>query len=116
MAWAGSERAANTSSPTIHLLRRRIQSPEILEHEPPLLGGETLELLPRGIAEPRARACRTRLEQLGDVYAVPGRGAADPLLVLVRFIVREGAARVEQPAVQALLPLRRPPPPPTPPP
>src|SRR6266478_6350627 len=105
MAWAGSERAANTSSPTVHLLLRRIQSPEILEHETALLGGETLQLLPRGITKPRARARRPGFQDVGDVHAVARRGAADALLGLVGLVVRERAAGVEQPAVQALLAL-----------
>src|SRR2546422_6163867 len=105
MAWAGSERAANTSSPTVHLLLRRIQSPEILEYQTALLGRETLQLLPRGITEPRARPRRPGFQDVGDVHAVARRGAADPLLGLVGLVVRERAAGVEQPAVQALLAL-----------
>src|SRR6266436_1642501 len=105
MAWAGSERAANTSSPTVHLLLRRIQSPEILEYQTALLGRETLQLLPRGITEPRARPRRPGFQDVGDVHAVARRGAADPLLGLVGLVVRERPAGVEQPAVQALLAL-----------
>src|SRR5213080_3785925 len=85
--------------------RRCIQSPEILEHQATLLGSETLELLPRRVAEPRARARRPGLQDVGDVNAVPGRGAADALLGLVGLVVRERAARVEQSAVQPLLAL-----------
>src|SRR5436190_13380099 len=80
MAWAGSARAAMTNSPSVHLPRRRIQSPEILEHQATLLGGETLQLFPSRVPEPRARARRTGPQDVGDVHAVPGRGAADPLL------------------------------------
>src|SRR5438105_224110 len=87
------------------LLLRRIQSPEILEHQPTLLGGETLELLPPGVPESRARARRARLQDVGDVHAVSGRGPADPFFVLVGLVVRERAAGVEQSAVQALLAL-----------
>src|SRR2546427_3326998 len=105
MAWAGSERAANTSSPTVHLLLRRIQSPEILEYQTALLGRETLQLLPRGIPEPRARPRRPGFQDVGDVHAVARRGAADPLLGLVGVVVRQRAAGVEQPAVQSLLAL-----------
>src|SRR6267143_1545695 len=107
MAWAGSERAANTSSPTVHLLLRRIQSPEILEHETALFGGETLQLLPRGVTEPRARPSRPGFQDVGGVHAVARRGAADALLGLVGLVIRERAAGVEQPAVQALLALDR---------
>src|SRR6184192_229241 len=82
-----------------------IQSPEILEHQATLLESETLELLPRGVAEPRARARRPGFQDVGDVNAVPGRGAADALLGLVGLVVRERAARVEQSAVQPLLAL-----------
>src|SRR5438309_8618127 len=39
--------------------------------------------------------------------AVADGGAADPLFLLVRLGAREGAARVEQPAVQAALALDR---------
>src|SRR6266513_1126398 len=87
------------------LLLRRIQYPEILEHQAPLFGGEALQLLPRGVAEPRARTRRAGLEDVGNVNAVPARGAADALLGLVGLVVRERAAGVEQSAVQALLAL-----------
>src|SRR5207247_1767005 len=52
-------------------------------------------------------ARRARLQDVGDVHAVSGRGAADALLVLVGLVVRERAAGVEQSAVQALLALDR---------
>src|SRR5947199_2069265 len=87
------------------LLLWRIQPPEILEHQATLLGSETLEFFPRGVAEPRARARRPGLQDVGDVNAVPGRGAADALLGLVGHVVRERAARVWQSAVQPLLAL-----------
>src|SRR5256886_9843114 len=58
IAWEGSTRATRMSSPTVQLLLRRIQSPKILEYQAPLLRGEALQLLPRGVAEPRARAGR----------------------------------------------------------
>src|SRR5438876_9416446 len=134
IAWAGSGRTTSTEriSPSIPRLKpepnttlplramlcrahssewegslplRCIQPPEILEHQPTLLGGETLELLPPGVPEPRARARRARLQDVGDVHAVSGRGPADALLVLVGLVVRERAAGVEQSAVQALLAL-----------
>src|SRR5881296_3008807 len=136
IAWAGSGRTTSTQriSPSIPRLKpepnttlplramlcrahssewegslplRCIQPPEILEHQPTLLGGETLELLPPGVPEPRARARRARLQDVGDVHAVSGRGPADALLVLVGLVVRERAAGVEQSAVQPLLALDR---------
>src|SRR5216117_3539636 len=134
IAWAGSGRTTSTEriSPSIPRLKpepnttlplramlcrahssewegslplRCIQPPEILEHQPTLLGGETLELLPPGVPEPRARARRARLQDVGDVHAVSGRGPADAFFVLVGLVVRERAAGVEQSAVQALLAL-----------
>src|SRR2546426_7827265 len=105
IACAGSERANRTSSPTVQLPLRRIQSPEILEYQATLLGGETLQLFPRGVTEPRARARGSGLQDVGDVHAIAGRGAADALLGLVGLVVRERAAGVEQSAVQALLAL-----------
>src|SRR5205823_11361832 len=123
MTWAGNERAARSATEQRASNEQgrftgqcrvaasaadsgqpgRIQSPEILEHQATLLGSETLELLPRGVAEPRARARRPGFQDVGDVNAVPGRGAADALLGLVGLVVRERAARVEQSAVQPLL-------------
>src|SRR5256886_4501870 len=105
IAWEASTRATRMSSPTVQLLLRRIQSPKILEYQAPLLRGEALQLLPRGVAEPRARARRAGLEDVGNVNAVPARGPADALLGLVGLVVRERAAGVEQSAVQALLAL-----------
>src|SRR3989441_12455391 len=105
IACDGSTRAARMSSPTVPLPLRRIQSPEILEHQATLLRREALQLLPRGVAEPRAHARGAGLEDVGNVSAVPGRGAADALLGLVGLVVRERAAGIEQSAVQALLAL-----------
>src|SRR5882762_10987372 len=100
---AGSARAARTNSATAQLRVRRIEPAEILEYQATLLGGETLELFPRGVTEPRTRARRAGLQDVRDVHTVPGRGAADALLGLVGLVVRECAAGVEQSAVQALL-------------
>src|SRR5207249_8905392 len=105
--FTGTCRAAASAAHSRRLGRRRIQPPEVLEHQPTLLGGETLELLPPGVPEPRARARRARLQDVGDVHAVSGRGPADALLVLVGLVVRERAAGVEQSAVQPLLALDR---------
>src|SRR5207247_187487 len=81
----------------------RIEPAEVLQDEPPLLGGEPPELLPRGIAELRARAGGARLQDFGNVDAVAGRGAAHALLLLVGLLALQGPARVQQPAVQLLL-------------
>src|SRR5438876_1283155 len=90
--------------PAIRLrLLWRIEPAEVLQHEPPLLGAEPRELLPRGIAELRARAGGARLQDLGNVDAVAGRGAAHALLLLVGLLALQGPARVQQPAVQLLL-------------
>src|SRR5207253_10708027 len=56
---------AHSSEREGSLLLRRIQSPEILEHQPTLLGGETLELLPPGVPEPRARP-RSEARRVGE--------------------------------------------------
>src|SRR5881296_802425 len=103
--FTGTCRAAASAAHSRRLGRRRIQPPEVLEHQPTLLGGETLELLPPGVPEPRARARRARLQDVGDVHAVSGRGPADAFFVLVGLVVRERAAGVEQSAVQPLLAL-----------
>src|SRR5947199_115762 len=100
--FTGTCRAAASAAHSRRLGRRRIQRPEVLEHQPTLLGGETLELLPPGVPEPRARARRARLQDVGDVHAVSGRGPADALLVLVGLVVRERAAGVGPAAVQRL--------------
>src|SRR5437870_9658858 len=130
MAWAGRDRRGITSnnraSPGIPRLKpglgstllrralpsdsvglRRIQSPEVLEHEPPLLGREPHELFPPGVAELRSRAGGARLQHRGNVHAVAGRGATHALLFFVGLFALEGAARVQQPAVQPLLALNR---------
>src|SRR5712691_181659 len=85
----------------------RIDQPEVLEHEAALLGGESGQLLPGGIAELRAGARGPGREHTRQMDAVADGRAADPLLLLVRLGAREGAARVEQPAVQAALALDR---------
>src|SRR2546430_8253976 len=105
----------------------RIDQPEVLEHEAALLRGEAGQLVPGRVAELRARARGPRREHARQMDAVADGGAADPLFLLVRLGAREGAARVEQPAVQPALALYRlavqparlepagPPPPPPPP-
>src|SRR2546422_2405119 len=85
----------------------RIDQPEVLEHEAALLGGESGQLLPGRVAEPRAGARGPGREHARQMDAVAEGRAADPLFLLVRLGAREGAARVEQPAVQAALALDR---------
>src|SRR2546423_12824260 len=92
----------------MRLLLWRIEPAEVVQHQAPLFRGESLQLTPPGAAQPRARACRSGLQRRGDVNAVARRRPAHALLAFVRLVVREGAAGVEQPVVQALLALDRP--------
>src|SRR3989442_13383423 len=85
----------------------RIDQPEVLEHEAALLGGEAGQLVPGRVAELRARARGPWREHARQMDAVADGGAADPLFLLVRLGAREGAARVEQAAVQPALALDR---------
>src|SRR5689334_21259360 len=103
--FTGRRRAAGSPADSMRL--GRIQSAEVVEHEATLFRREALQLVPRGVAKPRPRSRRSGLERGGDVNAVARRRLAHPLLVLVRLVVRERAAGVEQPVVQALLPLDR---------
>src|SRR5438552_15434568 len=105
---SASPRPRRTATRATRALRWRIEPAEVVEHEPTLFRRESLQLVPRGVAEPRARARRSRLERGGNVHAVARRGPALTFLVLVRLVVGEGAAGVEQPVVQALLTLDRP--------
>src|SRR2546428_817623 len=86
---------------------RRIDQPEVLEHEAALLGGEGGEPLPGRVAESGARACGPGREHARQMDAVADGRAGDPLLLLVRLRAREAAAGVEQPAVQPALTLER---------
>src|SRR3989442_13397639 len=86
---------------------RRIDQPEVLEHEAALLGGEGGEPLPGRVAESGARARGPGREHARQMDAVADGRAADPLLLLVRLRAREAAAGVEQPAVQPALTLDR---------
>src|SRR2546427_4598775 len=90
------------------LLLRLIQPAEVLEHHAPLLGRETGELVPRGVADFRTGAGRSRDERGWKVDAVTGGGAAGALLLVVRLVAGGAAAGIEQLAVEALLPLDRP--------
>src|SRR6266566_3259802 len=86
---------------------RLIQPAEVLEHHAPLLGRETSELVPRGVADFRTGAGR-RDERGWKVDAVTRGGAAGALLLVIRLVAGEAAAGIEQLAVEALLPLDRP--------
>src|SRR5256884_2706080 len=109
MAWPRALCAGTSNSPRTASSARlgRIQSPEILEHEPSLLRREPGQLVPRGIAQPGTRAGRAGSEQRREVHAVAGGGATGALFVFVGLGPREGPAGVEQPAVQPLLTLDR---------
>src|SRR5437016_4557572 len=109
MAWPRAPCAETSSSPSTQTSARLggIQSPEILEHEPPLLRRGPGQLVPRRIAQPGTRARRAGFEYCRKVRAVVGGGATGALLALVGLAPRQGPAGVEQPAVQALLTLDR---------
>src|SRR6267378_4395115 len=109
MAWPRAPCAKTSSSPSTQTSARLggIQSPEILEHEPPLLRREPGQLLPRRIAQPGTRARRAGFEYCRKVHGVVGAGATGALLALVGLAPRQGPAGVEQPAVQAFLTLDR---------
>src|SRR5438876_6392410 len=109
MAWPRALWGGTSNSPrTANSARRgRIQSPEILEHEASLLGGEPGQLFPCRIAQPGTCARRTGFEQRREVHAVARGGATGALFAFVGLAPRESPARVEQPAVQPLLALDR---------
>src|SRR5207244_8954701 len=71
------------------------------------LWSEPGQLFPGGIAELRTGARGPGGEHARQMDAVADGRAAHPLLLLVRLGAREGAARVEQPAVQPALALDR---------
>src|SRR2546430_1629308 len=103
-----SASARPTATPVTTLLLRGIEPAEVIEHQATLFRRESLQLIPRGVAKPRTCPCRSGLERGGNVDAVARRGPALTLLVLVRLVVREGTAGIEQAVVQALLTLDRP--------
>src|SRR5437667_181552 len=80
MAWPRAPCAETSSSPRTTSSARlgRIQSPEVLEHEPPLLRREPRQLFPCRIARPGPPARGAGLEQRGKESA---RRAVQPLLV-----------------------------------
>src|SRR5256885_16649454 len=103
-----SASASPTATPVTTLLLRGIEPAEVIEHQATLFRRESLQLVPRGVAEPRTRAGRSALECGGNVDAVAPRPPALAPPVLVRLVGREGAARVEQTVGQTLLTLDRP--------
>src|SRR5256885_8411281 len=103
-----SASARPTATPVTTLLLRGIEPAEVIEHQATLFRRESLQLVPRGVAEPRTRAGRSALECGGNGDAVAPPPPALALLVLVRLVVREGAAGVEQPGGQTPLSLARP--------
>src|ERR1044072_1179291 len=96
-------------SPAATLMLRFIQPAEILEHHAALLGRETGQLVPGGIADFRSRAGRAGAQRGRNVDAVADRGATRAILVLVRLVAGEAATRGQQLPVQGILPLDRPP-------
>src|SRR5437667_7689786 len=93
--------------PSASLRLRFIQPAEVLEHQAPLLGSEAGELVPRRVADFRPGAGRPGPKRARDVDAVAQRRAARALLLFVGFVAGEGAARVEELAIESLLPLDR---------
>src|SRR5437667_10886501 len=85
----------------------RIDQPEVLEHEAALLGSESGQLFPGGLAGLRTGARGPGGEHARQMDAVADRRAAHPLFLLVRLGARERAARVEQPPGQPALALDR---------
>src|SRR2546429_7751509 len=72
---SASPRPRRTATRATRALRWRIEPAEVVEHEPTLFRRESLQLVPRGVAEPRARARRSRLERGGDLAAFSPCGA-----------------------------------------
>src|SRR5437870_2642963 len=78
------------------LLLRLIQPAEVLEHHAPLLGRETGQLVPRGVADFRTGAGRSGGERGRNVDAVTRSGAAGALLLVIRLVAGETTAGIEQ--------------------
>src|SRR5258706_5690039 len=93
--------------PSASLMLLLIEPAEVLEHHAPLLGRETGQLVPGGVADFRTRAGRAREEHAGNVDTVTRRRTTGTLLLLIGLLSRQTAARVEQLAIKALLPLDR---------
>src|SRR5437667_1724282 len=109
MAWPRAPCAETSSSPRTTSSARlgRIQSPEVLEHEPPLLRREPRQLFPRRIAQPGPPARGAGLGQRGKVHTIAGGRATAAFLAFVGLAPGQGPAGVEQAAVQPLLALDR---------
>src|SRR5207253_844031 len=109
MAWPRAPCAETSSSPRTTSSARlgRIQSPEVLEPEPPLLRREPRQLFPRRIAQPGPPARGAGLEQRGKVHTIAGGRATAAFLAFVGLAPGQGPAGVEQAAVQPLLALDR---------
>src|SRR5256884_116407 len=109
MAWPRAPCAETSSSPRTTSSARlgRIQSREVLEHEPPLLRREPRQLCPRRIAQPGPPARGAGLEQRGKVHTIAGDRATAAFLAFVGLAPGQGPAGVEQAAVQPLLALDR---------
>src|SRR5258705_4638572 len=93
--------------PSASLMLLLIQPAEIFEHHAPLLGRETGQLVPRGVAEFRTRAGRARQERARNVGTVTRRRPTGTVLLLIGLVSRQTAARVEQFSIEALLPFDR---------
>src|SRR5437764_5448084 len=82
-----------------------IQPEEVFQHQAPLLGRQSAQLVPRGITKLGTRSGRARKERARDVDAIAGRGAAGALLLIVWLLAGETAAGVDQFAIELLLPI-----------
>src|SRR2546429_9418228 len=100
MAWPRALWAGTSNSPRTANSARlgRIQSPEILEHEASLLGGEPGQLFPCRIAQPGTCARSTGFEQRREVHAVARGGGTGAPFAFVRVAPPESAAPLQQAA------------------
>src|SRR5256885_16197356 len=103
MAWprapCGEPRSSQRTTSSARL--GRIQSPEVLEHEPPLLRREPRQLFPRRIAQPGPPARGAGLEQRWKVHTIAGGRATAAFLAFVGLAPGQGPAGVEQAAVRS---------------
>src|SRR5207237_1014648 len=104
MAWPRAPCAETSSSPRTTSSARlgRIQSPEVLEHEPPLLRREPRQLFPRRIAQPGPPARGAGLEQRARALARGDRAQLlEPRLTARPHHGKESARRAVQPLLVA---------------